>query len=66
MKMLRCLKSNHKATYNAIYKISEPLHSNGATQHSRVKGRLETFLAKREVCHSTFGLDSSYLVEGES
>jgi hypothetical protein len=56
---------NHEATYDAIYRSGEPLHSNGTTQCSHAKGRMESFLVEGEVCRSTFGLDSSYLDEGE-
>jgi len=56
---------NYKSTYNAICRSDKPLHLDGATQCSHVEGRLESFLAKGEVCHSTSNLGSSYLVEGE-
>ncbi len=60
------LSQNHKATYDAIYKNSEPLHSNGTIKCNRAKGRSKTSPIKREACRSSFGLDSSYMVEGDS
>ncbi len=56
---------NYETTYDAICRSGKPLHLDGASQRSRVEGRLESFLAKMEVCHSTSSPDSGYLVEGE-
>jgi hypothetical protein len=60
------LSHNHKATYDAIYKNNEPLRSNGTIKCNRAKGRLKTSPIKKEACRSSFGLDSSYMAEGDS
>jgi hypothetical protein len=47
-------------------KSGKLLHSNGVTQHSHAKGKLENFLVEGEVYCLISDLDSSYLVARKS
>ncbi len=51
--------------HNALCKSDKPLHSNGSLECIHSKGRHESFTTQKEICHSTFDVDSNDLAQGD-